>query len=547
MNRDRHSDAETNHTQGLLQGPSTPCGHRFPSRSSARFGHLSLSRLVLGLTVIAAILAGCGAPRTESRKESAPPQPLHETVFLDSLEAKTFRFFWDHTAPESGLSPDRYPTESFVSVAASGFALTAYPIGAERGYVTREQAAERVRSALDYFLQAPQGDTPAGTIGYRGFFYHFLHPEDGTRFETVELSTVDTALFLAGALFCQSYFDGPSETEREIRALADSLYFRVEWDWATPRPPLVSHGWKPEEGHLPYDWGGYSEASILYVLALASPTHPIPANCWEDGWTQGYNWGSYYGQEHLGFSPLFGHQYSHVWIDFRGIQDRYMRAKGIDYFENSRRAVLAQRAYAIENPNQWVGYGERMWGLTACDGPLHTEQTVLGTPRQFETYWARGASFTYVNDDGTIAPTAMAASLPFAPEVVVPDLLAMYEDHPHVWSDYGFLDAFNPSFDFEIPVQHGRVVPGRGWVDTDYLGIDQGPIVAMIENYRTGLVWEYMKRNPHIVRGLRAAGFTGGWLEEAASGSGAAREPGGPKDPRSPGEPGTPVPTGDGR
>ncbi len=177
--------------------------------------------------------------------------------------------------------------------------------------------------------------------------------------------------------------------------------------------------------------------------------------------------------------------------------------------------MLAQYQYAVDNPAGFVGYGPRLWGLTACDGPVHATLEIDGVSRQFETYWARGVSFTGVDDDGTICPSAAAASLPFAPELVVPTLLAMYEDHGEFgFGEYGFLDAFNPTLTVDVEVQHGQVVPGRGWYDTDYLGIDQGPILAMIENHRTGLVWKTMQRNPHVVRGLRAAGFTGGWLDD---------------------------------
>ena len=434
-------------------------------------------------------------------------------AFLDTLQERTFHYFWDLSDAGTGLTPDRAPTESFASTAAVGFALTAYPIGAERGFVTRAEAAERTLRTLRFFWTAPRDSAVSGVTGYRGFYYHFLHPETGHRFERVELSTVDTALLLAGALFCQSYFDGDGPTESAIRALADSLYARADWRWAQPRPPTIVLGWKPEDGFLPYDWRGYSEAMILYILALGSPTHPVDASAWE-AWTSGYRWGEYHGEEHLGFAPLFGHQYTHVWIDFREIQDEFMKDKGIDYFENSRRAVLAQRAYAIENPAGWTGYGPLAWGMTACDGPVHRKLDFGGKARQFHTYWARGASHTEVRDDGTLCPSGAAASIAFAPELVIPTLLSMRETYgDHLFGTYGFLDSFNPSFTFDLPVQHGRVIPGTGWFDTDYIGIDQGPIVAMIENHRTGLVWETMKRNPHIVRGLRAAGFTGGWLD----------------------------------
>jgi hypothetical protein len=412
------------------------------------------------------------------------------------------------------LAPDRAPSPSFASVAATGFALTAYPIGVERGYVTREAAVERTRRTLEFFWGARQDTARTGATGYQGFFYHFLDPETGARFGTVELSTVDTALLLAGALFCQTYFDGPTADEQRIGALADSLYLRVDWQWASIRPPTIGHGWTPETGHMPYDWRGYNEAMVLYLLALGSPTHPVAPEAWQ-AWTLGYKWGEFAGQRYLGFAPLFGHQYTHVWYDLEGIRDVVMEDNDMDYFENSRRAVLAQHQYAVLNPGEWAGYGPRLWGLTACDGPVNAEVRIDGKARNFETYWARGASFTLIADDGTVCPSAAGGSLPFAPELVLPTLLAMYEDHgDNLFGKYGFLDALNPTFTLDMPVQHGRVVPGRGWYDTDYLGIDQGPILAMIENHRTGLVWRTMRRNPHVVRGLRAAGFTGGWLED---------------------------------
>jgi hypothetical protein len=384
--------------------------------------------------------------------------------------------------------------------------------------VTRAEAARRALSTLRFLWIAPQDSAARGVTGYRGFFYHFLDPATGHRFENVELSTIDTALLLGGALFCQSYFDRGGAVEDSIRALAESLYVRVDWRWAQVRPPTISLGWRPREGHLPYDWRGYNEAMILHLLALGSPTHAVGPETWE-AWTSRYRWGTFHGQEHLGFAPLFGHQYSHVWIDFRGIRDRYMREKGIDYFENSRRATLAQRAYAIENPMGFAGYGERLWGLTACDGPVDAALTLGGRTRTFRTYAARGASFTEVVDDGTIAPTAAAGSIAFAPEVVVPALMAMRDDYgERVFGRYGFLDALNPTLRIATRVQHGVVDTTSGWFDTDYLGIDQGPILAMIENHRSGLVWRTMRRNPHIVRGLRRAGFTGGWLDSTATG-----------------------------
>jgi hypothetical protein len=202
-----------------------------------------------------------------------------------------------------------------------------------------------------------------------------------------------------------------------------------------------------------------------------------------------------------------------VWIDFRGIQDAYMREKGIDYFENSRRATYAQRSYAMENPMKWRGYGENVWGLTASDGPQQTLQEYRGEQRQFRHYSARGVGFRENFDDGTIAPTAAIASLPFAPEIVIPATEEMHKRYgEYLYSSYGFLDAFNPSFDYDIPLKAGRIVPGEGWVGSDYIGIDQGPILTMIANYRNGFVWEVMKKNPYIRKGLERAGFEGGWM-----------------------------------
>jgi hypothetical protein len=474
--------------------------------------------LLLALALVATPIAGCAATGTLERPGTAQGALRPEDRrFLDQLERHTFHFFWETTDAKTGLAPDRWPSKSFVSVGAMGFALTAYPIGAERGWVTRAAAAIRTRTTLAYMLAARQDTVRAGATGYKGFFYHFRDPATGHRFERVELSTQDTAMLLAGALFCQSYFDRDTPVEAQVRALAESLYVRADWQWASVRPPTISLGWNPEGGHLPYDYRGYNETMILYLLALGSPTHPIEPAAWS-AFTAHYQWGRFEnGDEHLGFAPLFGHQYSHVWVDFRGIQDSTMRARGIDYFENSRRATRAQQAYAVRNPGGFRGYGADAWGLTACDGPLDTTFVIAGRERRFHTYNARGASFTNVEDDGTLSPTAIGGSIPFEPELTVTTLRRMKERYGEpLYGRYGFVDAFNPTFDAPVRVQHGRVVPGVGWFDTDYLGIDQGPILAMIENHRSGLVWNTMRKNPHLVRGLRRAGFTGGWLDSSS-------------------------------
>ena len=334
----------------------------------------------------------------------------------------------------------------------------------------------------------------------------------GRRADLCELSTVDTSFLLAGMLAAAEYFNQDSEAEREIRTLADALYRRVDWPWARAGGATVTHGWKPESGFLPYRWEGYDEALILYVLALGSPTHPIPADSYA-AWSRTYSWERFYGRELLYAGPLFIHQYSHLWIDFRGIQDAFMREKGIDYFENSRRATYAQRAYAIDNPAGFKDYGKDVWGLTACIGPGGGKAHVAGREIHFHDYWARGASRGDVRDDGTIAPAAAAGSMPFAPEIVLPALGRMRAAYGgRLFQRYGFIDAFNPTFALTgLTSTTGPVYP-EGWFAANYLGIDQGPILLMAENHRSGFVWDVMRQNEYVVRGLCRAGFTGGWM-----------------------------------
>ena len=344
-----------------------------------------------------------------------------------------------------------------------------------------------------------------------GFFYHFIDMRTGARAGNSEVSTVDTALLLAGMLFCQSYFDTNDWRDVQIRKLTDDIYRRVDWNWAQPRPPAIALAWTPGEGFSSYDWRGYNEAMLVYILALGSPTHPIGPAAWSQ-WTSTYDqhWGTLYDQSYLGFGPLFGHQYTHVWVDFRGIRDAYMRERGLDYFENSRRATYAQRRYAIANPKHFQAYGKNVWGMSASDGPGPGREPAPGQTRPFMTYAARGVGLGRIVDDGTIAPTAAISSLPFAPEIVLPATLEMYHRFgSSIYSTYGFLDAFNASYTMSPNQQHGVV-----WVDPDHVGIDQGPILAMIENYRSDLVWRVMRGNSYLQQGLERAGFSGGWLAQ---------------------------------
>ena len=475
---------------------------------------------------LAAAVTGCRAVATPRSARPLPPraayQPsVRELALADTVIERTFRWFWDTTDSTTGLAHDRWPQRDFSSIASIGFALTAYPVGVQHGWITRAQSASRTLVTLRYLWALPQGPAASGEGGYKGFFYHFLRYEDGRRFKDVELSTIDTSLLLGGVLFAQSYYTGRDSTEVAIRAVADSIYRRVDWPWAMARAPLVSMGWKPESGFITSDWTGYNEGMIVYILGLGSPTHALPANSWE-AWSRTNPWREYRGQGHVNFSPLFGHQYSHVWIDFRGIQDPYIRAQGIDWFENSRRATLSQRAYAMANPRGFVGYGADIWGITASDGPSDTVVTFKGRPLELHTYWARGVSDDgdpagSERDDGTIAPTAALGSLPFAPEVAFPAMVAMRERYgAQLFGQYGFRDAFNPSLTMPIRPRMGYIDSQLGWVARDHLGIDQGPIVAMLENHRSQLVWQTMRRNPYVVTGLRRAGFSGGWLDSLA-------------------------------
>lgn len=468
-------------------------------------------RTLLFISLTLVFLSACETDEL-IRDDSAVDLSEYEG-FLDTLQQRTFDWFWETTNPENGLVPDRAPSRPFSSIAAVGYGLTAYGVGVERGYITREEAVERVLTTLRFFWNAPMGPEPEGMSGYRGLYYHFLDMNTGHRIGTNELSSIDTALLMMGVLFAREYFTGDNPQESEIRALADSLYLRVEWDFVQPRAPLIGMAWRPERGLGPNDYKGMDEAMFLYVLGLGSPDHPVHPEAW-DAYTSTYQWDEFYGQEYVQFSPLFGYQYAHVWIDPRGLQDAYMREKGIDYYENSRRATYANRAYCAANPGGFRDYSESIWGLTACDGPANLTRVIDGDSVRFHTYWARGASLRHINDDGTIAPTAAGGSVPFAPEITIPALKAMYDAYgDRVFNEYGFVDAFNPTFRFtDAGVERGLLDPEYGWFDEDQLGIDQGPILLMIENHRTGFVWDVMKNSPYVAEGLCKAGFTADWL-----------------------------------
>ena len=476
------------------------------------------SRLVCAvLSVVLCVQGGFAQVAAQRNGMETTPGALHPRIppLLTDIERRTFLYFWDTSDPHTGLAPDRYPSRPFASVAAIGFALSAYPIGVENHWISKKQAIDRTLVTLKHLQNGRFGPEAIGRMGYRGFYYHFLDLKQGNRYDHwVELSTIDTAILMMGVLFAQSYYGGNTPKERHIRRLADSLYQRVDWSWMQRRAPLIAMGWYPKKGFIAHDWRGYNEGMMLYILALGSPTHPIGSDAWE-AWAASYgnDWGVFEGQRYLAFGPLFAHQYSHAWIDFRGIQDRFMRMHNMDYQLNSRRAVLAQRDYAIENPMQWKDYGEDVWGLTASDGPQETIQPYMGEQRHFYHYRSRGAGLFETFDDGTLAPTAVVGSIAFAPEFVIPATTEIHKRYgDFLYGSYGFLDAFNPSFTYQIPLKTGQLTPDKGWVASDYIGIDQGTILLMLANYQDGFVWDVMKRNHYIRSGLKRAGFQGGWL-----------------------------------
>jgi len=421
---------------------------------------------------------------------------------LKLLQHESFRYFLHETSSANGLVIDKTEANWPASIAATGLALAAYPVGVERGLMSRAAAVERTLTTLRFFWNSPQGPEPDAT-GYKGFYYHFLDMETGRRAWQCELSTVDSAFLLAGALTSGVYFDANTADEREIRTLADALYQRADWQWAQNEGDTVTHGWKPESGFIKYRWEGYDEALLLYILGLGSPTYPLPESSYA-AWASTYEWKRCYGFDFLYSGSLFTHQLSHIWLDFRGIRDPFMRAKGIDYFENSRRATYVQRQYAIDNPLKFTGYADCCWGLTASDGPGPDCRKVNGVVRQFYDYIARAVP--YGPDDGTLAPWAVVASLPFAPEIVLPVIdYFIHQVKLKATNPYGFKSTFNPTHPDKSNSPYG-------WVSPWHYGLNQGPIVLMIENYRTGLLWQWMRSCPYIVTGLRRADFSGGWL-----------------------------------
>ena len=428
-----------------------------------------------------------------------PAEPCSDDALLEQLQRDAFDYFLQTYNPRNGLLADTTHEDAPCSIAVIGFALSVYPVAVERGWMERAEAVQRTLKVLHFLMHSDQSGSARAT-GYRGFYFHFLDMHSGTRVWHSEVSLIDTGLLMAGVLTAASYFDSEQANETELRRLAEALYRRVDWRWAQREGGAVTHGWKPECGFLDYGWEGYSEAILLYVLGLGSPTHALSSESFT-AWTATYQWENLYGYNFLYAGPLFIHQFSHAWIDFRGIRDVFMREKNCDYFENSRRATYVQREYAIRNPGSFADYGPDYWGLSAGDGPQAHPRRIAGRQQTFYGYAARGVP--YGPDDGTLCASSRLSSLAFAPELGLPALRALWSRSSG--DDVSLIHAsgFNPSVTEAGP---------QGWVSPGQFGLDQGMIVLMIENYRSGLPWQLGRANPIVRAGLRRAGFKGGWL-----------------------------------
>ncbi len=389
---------------------------------------------------------------------------------LETVQRQSFEYFIGERHPKTGLVRDRAhnfrkgAVPAAASIASTGFALTAYGVAVERGWMDAATAHHITHQTLKFFLERAEHE--------RGFFYHFLNMETGERASRSEASPIDTALFLAGALFAAEYFNDPL-----IRDLAMKIYNRVDFPWMLHGGETLALAWSPEEGFNKYRWDHYDESMILYLLAIGSPTHPIPAKSWK---VIRRPVGSYKGHRLIEMPPLFTHQYSHVWIDFRDKNDGFA-----DYFKNSIEASLANRAFAIDQSSQYSTYGPNAWGLTASDGPFG--------------YRAYGAPPGWALHDGTLAPTGCGSSIVFTPEESIACLRHYYEDlGDKLWGLYGFSDAFNLD---------------KKWFDDEVIGIDQGALVLMIENYRSGLIWEVMSQNIPLQEAMKQVGFKSGTID----------------------------------
>jgi hypothetical protein len=383
--------------------------------------------------------------------------------FLLDLEAANFLFFWEQGSPNTGMVKDRSNVHTnsegvAASIAATGFGLTALCIADQRGFMSSDEILKRVFVTLRFLWKK--------LPNHRGFFYHFANPETGERMFDSEVSSVDTAILLCGILTCREHF-----RHRAVAQLADLIFNRVDWTWLSEDTSLLTHGWTPETGFLPSRWDYYSELMMMYLLGMGSSAHPLKQETW-NAWKRLTF--EYDGLRYIGsFAPLFVHQYSQAWFDFRGQRDKYA-----DYFQNSVIATEVHRRFCLELGKQFPDYSDDLWGITASDS--EHGYVVWGGPP------ATGPI------DGTVVPSAAGGSLPFLPEATMRVLKTIRNRYPSAWSKYGFVNAFNPL---------------KNWYDTDVIGIDTGIILSMAENLRTGFVWDTFMKTAEARRGMERAGF----------------------------------------
>ena len=407
------------------------------------------------------------SPAASAKLAGQPPFSREDDQLLDEMERLSSCFFWEQASADSGLVKDRCNARdatsdksTVASIAATGFGLTALCIAVEHQYLAADLAMARVLTTLRFLWNK--------LANHRGFFYHFADITTGERVWDSEVSSVDTALLLCGVLTCRQYFH-----DTEITQLANNIFNRVDWTWLSEDTSLLPHGWLPEAGFLPFRWDYYSELMMMYLLGMGSPSHPLPSETW-DAWKRVRF--DYEGMRYIGsFAPLFVHQYSQAWFDFRGKSDGYA-----DYFQNSITATKVHRRFCLELSKEFPDYSEDLWGITASDSDKG--YVVWGGPP------AMGPI------DGTVVPSAAAGSLPFMPAESMRVLRTIRTRYPAAWSPYGFVDAFNPL---------------KGWYDTDVIGIDTGIAMLMAENARTGFVWKTFMKNPEAQRGMVRAGFHG--------------------------------------
>ncbi|MDP9082184.1 MAG: hypothetical protein M3N50_00225 [Pseudomonadota bacterium] len=422
---------------------------------------------------------------------------LSDEALLDRLQRGAFAYFDENINISNGLVADTSRPGAPCSIAVVGMALSAYPVAVARGWLSRKEAAARTLAALRFFSASIQSAAPQAT-GYKGFYYHFLDMHTGKRVWQCELSLIDSALLLAGVIVSGCYFDGVG-AELEIRTLSEAIVRRVDWPWTWGQSQTLAQGWKPECGFLHYGWEGYNEATILYILGIGATGQPLPPDSFA-GWTSTYQWENLLSQDVLYSGPLFTHLFSHAWIDFRGIRDRFMREKGSTYFDNTIRAIAIQREYCERNPQGFIGYDRDIWGITAGEGPDDQAMRQTRRDRRFFGYMSRGVP--YGPDDGTLSPWAMLACLPFNARAAIAGVRELLDRYPQVCSQDRFSSGFNPTL----------IENGSGWLSEGWFGLDQGLLVLMIENYRSGLLWDITRRSSVFVDGLRGAGFEGGWL-----------------------------------